>query len=65
MLSDIERDTLTTTILEHVKGRVPVIVTTTHFSTQICLERSLRAQQVGAAAHVAKDTIDVEAKTKA
>ena len=49
VLSDTERDTLTTTILEHVKGRVPVIVTTTHFSTRICAERSLRAQQAGAA----------------
>jgi 2-keto-3-deoxy-L-arabinonate dehydratase len=49
VLSDAEREVLTTTILEHVKGRVPVIVTTTHFSTQICAERSLRAQQAGAA----------------
>lgn len=49
VLSDAERDILTTTILEHVKGRVPVIVTTTHFSTQICIQRSVRAQQLGAA----------------
>jgi 2-keto-3-deoxy-L-arabinonate dehydratase len=49
VLSDAEREVLTTTILEHVKDRVPVIVTTTHFSTQICIERSLRAQQGGAA----------------
>jgi len=27
-------------MLEHVAGRVPVIVTTTHFSTRICVERS-------------------------
>ncbi|OGB33881.1 MAG: dihydrodipicolinate synthase family protein [Burkholderiales bacterium RIFCSPLOWO2_12_FULL_61_40] len=48
VLSDAERETLTSTILEHVKGRVPVIVTTTHFSTDICLQRSVRAQQQGA-----------------
>src|SRR5258705_11429823 len=48
-LGDDERETLTRAILEHVAGRVPVIVTTTHFSTQICLARSLRAQAQGAA----------------
>jgi len=36
-------------MLEHVKGRVPVIVTTTHYSTRICAERSRRAQDMGAA----------------
>jgi dihydrodipicolinate synthase/N-acetylneuraminate lyase len=49
VLSDAERELLTTTILEHVQGRVPVIVTTTHFSTQVCAQRSQRAQQAGAA----------------
>lgn len=48
VLSDHERELLTTAILEHVKGRVPVIVTTTHFSTDICIQRSVRAQQQGA-----------------
>jgi len=48
-LSDDEREVLTTAILEHVAGRVPVIVTTTHFSTRVCIERSRRAQAVGAA----------------
>ncbi|HEX7638632.1 MAG TPA: dihydrodipicolinate synthase family protein [Burkholderiaceae bacterium] len=48
-LSDDERETLTRTILEHVAGRVPVIVTTTHFSTDACLARSRRAQDLGAA----------------
>ena len=33
LLADDEREVLTRTILEHVAGRVPVIVTTTHFST--------------------------------
>lgn len=49
VLSDAERETLTRTILEHVAGRVPVIVTTTHYSTQICIERSRQAQALGAA----------------
>ena len=40
---------LTDAHLEHVAGRVPVIVTTTHFSTRICAERSRRAQAAGAA----------------
>ncbi len=49
VLSDEERETLTTAMLQHVNGRVPVIVTTTHFSSRICAERSRRAQDVGAA----------------
>ena len=49
VLSDAEREVLTRAILEHVKGRVPVIVTTTHFSSRICAERSRQAQQLGAA----------------
>lgn len=49
LISDEEREVLTRTILEHVKGRVPVIVTTTHFSTKVCAERSRRAQDMGAA----------------
>lgn len=48
-LSDDERDVLTRTVLEHVRGRVPVIVTTTHYSTQICIARSRQAQAFGAA----------------
>jgi dihydrodipicolinate synthase/N-acetylneuraminate lyase len=49
LLADEEREILTRTILEHVAGRVPVIVTTTHFSTQVCAERSRQAQALGAA----------------
>ena len=49
VLSDDEREILTRTILQHVAGRVPVIVTTTHFSTQVCAARSRRAQEQGAA----------------
>ena len=48
-LSDDERETLTRMIVEHVAGRVPVIVTTTHFATRVCVERSRRAQAQGAA----------------
>jgi dihydrodipicolinate synthase/N-acetylneuraminate lyase len=48
-LTDHEREVLTETILDHVAGRVPVIVTTTHFSSRICAERSRRAQAAGAA----------------
>jgi dihydrodipicolinate synthase/N-acetylneuraminate lyase len=48
-LSDEEREQLTRTILEHVAGRVPVIVTTTHFGTQVCAARSRHAQDLGAA----------------
>ena len=49
VLSDDEREVLTSAILQHVAGRVPVIVTTTHFGTKICSERSRRAQDTGAA----------------
>ena len=49
VLADDEREQLAKTIIEHVAGRVPVIVTTTHFSTQVCIERSRRAQALGAA----------------
>lgn len=48
-LSDAERETLTRVALEHVAGRVPVIVTTTHYGTAVCAERSRRAQELGAA----------------
>lgn len=48
-LSDAERETLTRVALEHVADRVPVIVTTTHYGTAVCAERSRRAQEQGAA----------------
>jgi 4-hydroxy-tetrahydrodipicolinate synthase/2-keto-3-deoxy-L-arabinonate dehydratase len=48
-ISDDEREVLTATILDHVAQRVPVIVTTTHFSSRVCAERSKRAQEMGAA----------------
>lgn len=49
LLSDAERETLTAAILRHVDDRVPVIVTTSHFSSRLCAERSRRAQEQGAA----------------
>jgi len=48
-LADDERDTVMNLVLDHVAGRVPVIVTTTHFSTQVCAQRSQAAQAAGAA----------------
>ncbi|TAM03775.1 MAG: dihydrodipicolinate synthase family protein [Paraburkholderia sp.] len=48
-VTDDEREIITRTVLEHVAGRVPVIVTTTHFGTIACAARSRRAQELGAA----------------
>ena len=48
-LTDAERERLTALTLDHVAGRVPVIVTTSHYSTRVAVERSVRAQQAGAA----------------
>jgi 4-hydroxy-tetrahydrodipicolinate synthase len=49
VLTDAERETLTADILEHTAGRVPTIVTTSHYSSRIAAERSRRAQELGAA----------------
>ena len=49
VLTDAERETVMHAVLEHVAGRVPVIVTTTHFSSAICAARSRQAQEAGAA----------------
>ncbi len=48
LLTDDERDTLTDHCLAHVAGRVPVIVTTSHFSTRIAVARARRAAAAGA-----------------
>lgn len=48
-LTDAEREQVMDACLEHVAGRVPVIVTTTHYGTEACIARSLRAQERGAA----------------
>jgi 2-keto-3-deoxy-L-arabinonate dehydratase len=49
VLTDDERERVMTAALDHVAGRVPVIVTTTHFGSRVCAERSRRAQAAGAA----------------
>ncbi len=48
-LTDAERDRLLAICLEQVDGRVPVIVTTSHYSARIAAERSRSAQDAGAA----------------
>jgi len=49
LLSDEERATLADVCLKHIGGRVPVIVTCSHFSTQIVIERACDAATRGAA----------------
>ncbi|AUC93364.1 dihydrodipicolinate synthase family protein [Bradyrhizobium sp. SK17] len=49
VLTDAERETVMHAVLEHVAGRIPVIVTTTHFSSAVCAARSREAQAAGAA----------------
>ena len=48
LLSDEERETLGQLCLDHVAGRVPVIVTCSHFSTDIVIARAIRAAELGA-----------------
>jgi 2-keto-3-deoxy-L-arabinonate dehydratase len=49
VLTDAERERVMDAVLKHVAGRVPVIVTTTHFSSAVCAARSRQAQDAGAA----------------
>jgi len=48
LLSDTERDTLLELCLSHIAGRVPVVVTCSHFSTRIAAERARKAKAAGA-----------------
>ncbi|MCT8161918.1 dihydrodipicolinate synthase family protein [Pseudoruegeria sp. SHC-113] len=48
VLTDEERATLTRVSLEHVAGRVPVIVTISHFATGIVTARARQAEALGA-----------------
>jgi 4-hydroxy-tetrahydrodipicolinate synthase len=48
LIADDERAMLTRLCLEHVAGRVPVIVTISHFATQIAVERARFAKELGA-----------------
>lgn len=49
LLSDAERDELLALCLDHVAGRVPVIVTCSHFSTDLAVARARAAAEAGAA----------------
>lgn len=49
VLTDAERERVMDAVLKHVAGRVPVIVTTTHFSSAVCAARSRQAEAAGAA----------------
>jgi 2-keto-3-deoxy-L-arabinonate dehydratase len=49
LLTDEERHILLRLCMERVAGRVPVIATTSHFSTRIAAERARRAAEAGAA----------------
>ncbi|MBE9636491.1 dihydrodipicolinate synthase family protein [Salipiger mangrovisoli] len=48
LISDDERAILTKLCLEHVAGRVPVIVTISHYATPIVVERAQSAKDLGA-----------------
>jgi 4-hydroxy-tetrahydrodipicolinate synthase len=48
-LTDAERDAIARALLEHVAGRLPVIVTTSHYSARVTAARSRVAQDLGAA----------------
>ena len=48
LLSDDERTTLLELSIKHVAGRVPVIVTCSHFSTRMAVKRARQAEKAGA-----------------
>ena len=48
LLTDDERERLTELGFNHVAGRVPLIVTCSHFSTRVAAERGRRAASLGA-----------------
>ncbi|WP_138472232.1 dihydrodipicolinate synthase family protein [Poseidonocella sp. HB161398] len=49
LISDGERETLTRLSLEHVAGRIPVMVTISHYATPIAVARAELARDCGAA----------------
>jgi len=49
LLTDAERSALLDLCTAHVAGRVPVIATTSHYSTRIAVERARAAAKAGAA----------------
>lgn len=48
LLSDAEREALTRLSIEHIAGRLPTIVTISHFATSIAVERARLAKSLGA-----------------
>ena len=48
LISDDERGILTKLCIDHIAGRVPVIVTISHFATRIAVERARAAKELGA-----------------
>lgn len=50
LISDAEREVLTRLCLEHLDGRLPVIVTISHYATPIAVERAKLAKSLGAKA---------------
>ena len=48
-LTDAERDAIARTLLERVAGRLPVVVTTSHYSARVAAARGRAAQDMGAA----------------
>ena len=48
LLSDQEREVLTRLSIEHIAGRVPVIVTISHYATLIAVERAKFCKDLGA-----------------
>ena len=52
LLSDEEREILTRLCIEHVAGRVPVITTISHFSTDIAFSRAKLVKELGLEAQV-------------
>jgi 2-keto-3-deoxy-L-arabinonate dehydratase len=49
-LADDERDEISDAVLAQAAGRIPVVVTTSHFATRVAIGRARRAQAAGAAA---------------
>jgi 4-hydroxy-tetrahydrodipicolinate synthase len=49
LLSDEERTLLTRLSLEHAAGRVPIVVTISHFATAVASQRAKEAAELGAA----------------
>lgn len=48
LISDAEREVLTRLSIEHIAGRVPVVVTISHYATQIAVERAQFSKDLGA-----------------